>query len=96
MGRLITTSLFACLLLGASLPGSADDHGRARQLREAGEILPLQQILSGLDADERVLEVELEDDSSYYEVEVLDSQGAVWEYRFDARSGDRLKKQRED
>jgi uncharacterized membrane protein YkoI len=86
------------MLLGGALPVTADDHARARQLREAGEIVPLQQILGGLASDERVLEVELEDEHGgyRYEVEVLDAQGTVWEYLFDARSGELLKKHRED
>lgn len=98
MGRLIALPLLATLLLGAALPAAADDHARARRLREAGEILPLQQILAGLGPDVRVLEVELEQaDGRYlYEVEVLDRQGEVWEYRYDARNGELLGKEHED
>lgn len=98
MGRLIATCLLSCLLLAHTVPATADDHGRARQLREAGEILPLQQILTRLAPEERVLEVELEREHGgyVYELEVLDREGRVWEYLFDAASGELLNKQRED
>jgi uncharacterized membrane protein YkoI len=93
-------SLPAIALLSAllALPAWADDHQQARQLREAGEILPLEDILSGLRPGERVLEVELEqaDDRYRYEVEALDRQGKVWEYRFDARSGELLSREHDD
>jgi uncharacterized membrane protein YkoI len=91
LGRRLTRTAATLLVLLAQ-PLLADDHQQARQLREAGEILPLQAILSGLPADERVLEVELELEGGryLYEVEALDRRGTVWEYRYDARSGELL------
>lgn len=90
----------ALLLAIAALPlWASDGHDRARALREAGEILPLQQILSHLDpAAGRVLEVELKhrDDRYIYEVEILNDRGEVWEHRYDARSGELLKREPED
>ncbi|MBF0271753.1 MAG: PepSY domain-containing protein [Magnetococcales bacterium] len=57
----------------------------------SGEILPLERILNG---DHRVrgkhlIDVELENEKGrfIYEVDVLDEQGSVMEYEFDARTG---------
>jgi uncharacterized membrane protein YkoI len=91
--------LSALLLTLIALPALAGGHDEARELREAGEILPLQQILSHLDpAAGRVLEVELKhrDDRYIYEVEILNDRGEVWEHRYDARSGELLKIEPED
>jgi uncharacterized membrane protein YkoI len=87
------------LLALAALPALAGGHDEARELREAGEILPLQQILGHLDpAAGRVLEVELKrrGDRYIYEVEILNDRGEVWEHRYDARSGELLKIEPED
>jgi uncharacterized membrane protein YkoI len=91
----------ALLLAGpATLPAQTEEQDEARQLRQAGEILPLQDILSRLDKDStrRVLSVELEHHHGryIYEVETLDPQGQVWEHRYDARSGELLKREAED
>jgi len=95
LGRLSHTLLSAVLLAGTLVTGAAaDDHDQAFRLREAGEILPLQQILDKLDRNgvQRVLAVELEheDDRYVYELEVLNDHGEVWEHRYDARSGELL------
>jgi uncharacterized membrane protein YkoI len=94
--------LFLVTLLAgpAALPAQTEEQDEARQLREAGEILPLQDILSRLDAAGagRVLSVELEhrDGHYVYEVETLDLKGQVWEHRYDARNGELLKREPED
>lgn len=91
--------LLALLLALAALPALAGGSDEARELREAGEILPLQEILHRLDpAAGRVLEVELEHDGDryVYEVETLNAQGEVCEHHFDARSGELLKTEPED
>jgi uncharacterized membrane protein YkoI len=89
----------ALTLLAATLvTAQADSHDKARELREAGEILPLQQILQRLDPpDQRVLEVELErkGDRYVYEMETLDHSGQVWELYYDAHSGELIKRERE-
>jgi uncharacterized membrane protein YkoI len=64
------------------------------------DILSLQQILHNarqLHAG-RVLEAELENSHGgvYYEVEILDASGEVWEMNFDARSGELLEEGQED
>ena len=45
-----------------------------------------------------MLEVELEERHGgvYYEVEILDANGEVWEMYFDARSGELLGEEQED
>jgi uncharacterized membrane protein YkoI len=90
------------LLLGL-LPvfASADEgHEQARRLKEAGEILPLQQIIKKAQAEHpgRVIEVELgnEDGQHVYEVELLDTNGEVWELLLDAATGKLIKHERED
>ena len=93
--------MLAVLLAGpVALYAQTEEQDEARQLREAGEILPLQDILTRLDPASagRVLSVELEhkDGHYVYEVETLDAHGQVWEHRYDARSGALLKRQPED
>jgi len=90
------------LLLGLTpvLAPADDDHERARQLKELGQILPLQQILKSAQAEHpgRVIEVELDDDDGryVYEIELLDEHGEVWELYFDATNGKLIKRERED
>lgn len=88
------------LLVNTGSVYADNDHERARVLREAGEILPLETILSKVTAGEmdRVLEVELKNKHGryVYEIEILDAQGVVWERVFDARSGQQLEHKRED
>jgi uncharacterized membrane protein YkoI len=90
------------LMLGL-LPVSglaSDDHEKARRLKEAGRILPLQEVVKKAQAEHpgRVIEVELDDDHGrhVYEIELLDEQGEVWELYFDAATGDLIKHERED
>lgn len=68
------------------------DHERAWQLRESGEIMPLEQLLDKVKSYGRVLEVELESEHGrhVYEIEFLDAQGEVHERYFDAGSGELL------
>lgn len=72
---------------------ASDDHDKARMLRDAGEIVPLSVILQRPElGDARVLEAELEreDGRMVYELEVLDPDGRVREWYFDAASGEPL------
>ena len=82
------------------LPGQADDdHERARQLRQRGEVLPLTEVIERLQQRQpgRVLEVELEREQGrwVYEIEMLAEDGAVWEYQLDAASGELLERERD-
>jgi uncharacterized membrane protein YkoI len=75
-------------------------HDKARRLTEQGVILPLSEILSRIGEQEkgRVLELELEQKHGryLYEIELLDKQGRVWEFKVDAQDGQILKRDRED
>lgn len=85
----------AALALAVALPAALradEDHERARALREAGEVLGLEEILGRARAQYpgRVIETELEYEGGryIYEVELVDPQGIVRELRFDAKTGD--------
>lgn len=100
---LILQSLLLALSLIVVDAGSVqadDDHNRARELRKSGEILPLETILAQVHANNmgRVLEVELKNKHGryVYELEIVDTQGMVWELVFDAHNGQQLKRERED
>jgi uncharacterized membrane protein YkoI len=103
MGRLITLSsaVLGATLLAVTLGVSAeDDHDRARRLRDAGDILPLETLIERARAERpgRILELELKEKKEriLYEVELVDEQGIVWELHFDARSGELLKSEQDD
>ena len=88
------------MLLLAAAPGFADeDHEAARRLKQAREILPLEQILdkAGTTHPGRILEVELErEEGRYiYELEVLTDDNVVWELKYDARSGELIETEKE-
>lgn len=103
MGRLITLSsavLGATLLAFTLGAGAEDDHDRARRLRDAGDILPLETLIERARAERpgRILELELKEKKEriLYEVELVDENGIVWELHFDARSGELLKSEQDD
>ncbi len=97
--RWLSAVCFA-LLVGCASQAIADgderDHEAARRLEASGEILPLSHFLSQLEPDGRMLEVELERKRGrwVYEFEFL-REGQVWEYEFDAATGDLLKRKRD-
>lgn len=98
---IIKIALLVLLLImfGEGTALSGDDHDRAKQLMDAGDILPLEEIIekAGREYPGRILETELEEkgDQMIYELEILDENGIVWELRFDARTG-KLLKRKED
>lgn len=80
--------------LAWTLPARAsdrDDHEKARQALQAGQILPLGSVLERLARDQpgQVLEVELEHDHGtwLYEVKLLQTGGRVLKFKVDAASG---------
>ena len=83
------------VLLAATAPPAfaddAEDHDRARQALEAGEILPLAKVLERVNADApgSVLEVELDrrHDRWVYEIKLLRPGGSVVKLRVDASDG---------
>lgn len=90
-------AVLALPLIGTTV--AADEHDRARALREAGTILPLERILENVRADRpgRVIEAELErrDGALAYEIEVVDDDGVVWELWYDAGDGTLIESERE-
>lgn len=77
-----------------------EEHMEARRLKEAGSILPLEQILKSVRKFQggRILEVELEREHGryIYEVELLEENGRVQKMEIDAVSGELLKTKRKD
>lgn len=91
-GRLIGRALLLILLLGTSATARDIGHDEALALRQAGTILPLEQVIEQALArypGARLLEVELEEEAGHlvYEVELLTVGGVVRELEFDARDG---------
>jgi uncharacterized membrane protein YkoI len=89
------------LLAGLGAAALADDsHLEARRLAREGQILTLQQILGRIGKIQpgQILEVELEREHArlIYEIELLDKQGTVWEFKLDAVSGEILERELED
>ncbi|MFP5508586.1 MAG: PepSY domain-containing protein [Alphaproteobacteria bacterium] len=77
-----------------------DDHERARQALERGEIMALSRILDIAEAesDGRVIEVELdrEDGRWIYELELLTPDGRLLELEIDAARGEILERDYDD
>ena len=100
MGRLTGTWLLAVALLSANAAGSDIDQDEAQRLRQSGDILPLAEILDIAHTTRpgRIIEVELERKRGryIYEIELLDSDGQVWELKFDGASGALLEQELED
>lgn len=78
-----------------------DDHDRARQAVQAGQVLPLPAVLERLQREVpgRVLEVELEQErgSWIYEIKLLTPAGQLTKVKLDARTAEVLRiKSRDD
>jgi len=83
--------LILCLLLPVVSGASDEDHDVVKRLREAGEIVSLEKLLADARSRHsgRVLEIELEVERGLYvyEIEMVDEEGNVHEYYYDARDG---------
>ena len=92
------------LALGGSLlfaTGFASEQDRARELAGSGAIVPLEDILVHTRErypTARILEVELESKRGtyYYEIELLDAAGVVYELKYDAVTGELLEEDVDD
>ena len=87
-----------CLSWALAWPAGADDsrdHERARAALQAGEVMPLQTLLEGVQRRHPgdVLEVELEREQGrwVYELKLLQRGGQVLRLDVDARTGDILR-----
>lgn len=93
--RLLLGGLLLAGTLVSTLAGAAradeDDHARAREALERGEILPLLTILQRATGHQpgEVIEVELERDDGrwLYELKLLTPEGVLMEMELDAASG---------
>jgi len=87
-------------LLAATVGHADDDHARAREALERGEVLPLTDILARVREEYpgHVLETEFDaEDGGYrYELELLDENGYVLEIELDAATAEILEVERED
>lgn len=95
---MIRALLFSLLLALSPLPALAghedDDHERARAALEAGEVVPLQEILDTVNTrfDGSLVEVELErkHERWVYEIKLLTRPGSVVKLHYDARTKELL------
>lgn len=92
--------LLALLSGGAALARDRDhDHDQARRAVEAGEILPLRQILERAEVDfpGQFVEADLKrkHGRAIYKIKLLTANGRVLELYYDARSGRLLKTEEE-
>jgi uncharacterized membrane protein YkoI len=103
--RSLPATLTALALLCALVTGMStaqarddDDHDRAHSAVQAGEVMPLEQVLVRIAKDHpgQVLKVELEREHGLwtYEVKVLRTDGQLIKLLLDARTGDVLRKPR--
>jgi len=102
MGRLslirLTCQLTCCLTCTITCSMiQAEDHNVAYKLLQKGQILPLGKILqiNHKQIQGKVLDVELERENKQliYEIEVLNDNGVVWEYKINAKTGGIIKKE---
>lgn len=98
---MIRHAIFLLLtLFAAPALADRDDHDRARRALEAGEILPLSDIIAAATAVRpgRVIEVDLERDDGrwVYELELVSPQGRLYEMEIDAASGTVLEVEHEE
>jgi len=100
----VKLSLIFLLCFGLAIPSVLTakdiDQDDAQMLRQQGVILSLEKILQAAQNlhPGRVIEVELEKKHNLYiyEVEIADSNGQVWEIKFNASDATVLSQQRDD
>jgi uncharacterized membrane protein YkoI len=94
------TALLMMALVISTLLLADEGYEEARRLTESGAILPLEELLPTIQAEQagRILELELERESGryLYEIEILDEKGAVWEFKVDAATGEIVERKLED
>lgn len=77
-----------------------DDHERAQQAVQAGQVLPLRTVLERLEREHpgQVLEVELEHDGErwLYEIKLLQADGRLFKLLLDARTAEVLRSKSRD
>ena len=100
MGRLIACLTLAVALLAPGFATAGEGHDKAKQLKDAGEILPLESVIKMATSKKpgRVIEAELKSARGgyVYEIELVDKSGVVWELKYDAKTGKLLSTKEED
>lgn len=85
--------------LSASVSADDNDQELARALTKSGEIVPLDSVIAKAlaEAGGNLLEADLDtkNNSYVYELQILMSDGVVWEYVYDARNGALINKKKE-
>ena len=93
--KLILAALFLLSFVVKAEMDVDSDHERARDLRAAGKILPLESIMESVQLKHpgRIIEIELKhkQDRYLYEIELLDDDGVVWEFLVDAQNAEIVK-----
>ncbi len=91
----ISALLWAVLLMPTLAGAGEHDHDRARRAVQAGEVLPLQELLARLARRQpgQVMEVELEREAGrwVYEIKLLKPDGRLIKLQLDARDGSPLR-----
>jgi uncharacterized membrane protein YkoI len=81
---------------GGAFAGDRLDHDEIKQLREAGQILPMSKVMASAQTVQpgQLVEAELErEDGAYlYEIEILAADGTVHKLELDAATGEVLKR----
>jgi len=82
---------FLAVVVLSGVAAAGEGHHKAKSLKEAGDILPLEKIVEKATADKpgRVIEAELEKKRGgyVYEIELVDVKGVLWELEYDAKTG---------
>ncbi len=98
--RVLVTAALLLSLNGQTVMASDDDHDSVRSLHATGDIVSLEMVLERLRTlrPGRVIKTEFEQEHGryIYELEMVDTEGQVWEYKFDAKTGVLLETDRED
>lgn len=91
-----TTGLGLLLAMGSPLAGERLDHDEIKQLRETGQILPMEQVMGSAQAEQpgQLVEAELEreDDAYRYEIKILAADGAIHTLYLDAATAEIIKR----
>jgi uncharacterized membrane protein YkoI len=97
--KILTMFVTVALLVGSGASFAFEGHDEAKKLKDAGAILPLEQVLGQARRDRpgRVVETELEKKHNryVYEIKIVDERGVVHELKYDAASGRQLKEEQE-
>ena len=91
--------IISLLITCSSIAFASDDHEDAKQLLDSGDILPLETILKKARSVQpgKILEVELEKEHGLliYEIELLTTDGNVFELKINAKTAELLSTEKE-